>query len=236
MIITEMPGEISHYPCPACSSVNTTAVMQVKDYTVSGEMFTIHHCNDCTLRFTFPIPDEQHIPAYYKSESYISHTDTNAGIINKIYHLIRKFSLKQKKQWIENATGLHAGNILDIGCGTGAFLHMMKQAGWITTGLEPDEQARKIATVKYHISPLSSEELYHLPLHSFHAITLWHVLEHVHDLHTYLEQIHQLLHPQGKLFLAIPNYTSLDAEKYKNYWAAYDVPRQLYHFSPTAFI
>ena len=63
-------------------------------------------------------------------------------------------------------------------------------------------------------------------------ITLWHVLEHVHDLHNYLQQFKKLLKQDGRLLIAVPNYTSFDASVYKEYWAAYDVPRHLYHFSP----
>ncbi|HEX5551894.1 MAG TPA: class I SAM-dependent methyltransferase [Chitinophagaceae bacterium] len=230
-----MTGDDAFIRCPACGDTQTYPVLKAKDHTVSGETFTVYECRSCALRFTSPVPDAGHIAAYYKSEDYISHSDTRSGVINKLYHAVRKLSLKQKKQWVEQATGLKTGNLLDIGCGTGAFLHVMKQAGWMTTGLEPDAQARTIAQTKYQLSTLSPDELYHLPAQSFHAITLWHVLEHVHDLQGYLEQMHRLLHPKGKLFVAVPNYSSRDAKKYGVFWAAYDVPRHLYHFTPKAF-
>lgn len=220
--------------CPACGSFETRPVLDARDYTVSGEVFHIHECKVCSLRFTAPVPDTTHIGKYYQSEDYISHSDTQRGLINKLYHYIRKIALAQKKKWIQNATGLQTGNILDIGCGTGYFLHEMKLAGWRVTGLEPDETARAVALKNSQITALPPEELYRLPQHSFDAITLWHVLEHVHDLHPYLEQIRQLLRPGGKLFIAVPNYTSGDQEKFGSYWAAYDVPRHLYHFSPKA--
>ena len=71
-----------------------------------------------------------------------------------------------------------------------------------------------------------------MPAESLDAITMWHVLEHVHDLHEYIQQLKFLLKPEGKIFIAVPNYTSYDAQHYKEFWAAYDVPRHLYHFSP----
>lgn len=229
-----MTEETLHPPCPVCGSTDTNVILEAKDYTVSGEMFLIRQCQACNLRFTWPVPDEQHIGKYYRSESYISHSDTSKGLVNKLYHTVRKISLKQKKTWIEKATGIANGNILDIGCGTGAFLNLMQQSGWHVTGLEPDEGARAIANKKYGLSVLPSGSLHLLPQNNFHAVTLWHVLEHVHDLHGYLEQIVRLMGEGGHIFIAVPNYTSLDAGIYQQHWAAYDVPRHLYHFSPEA--
>jgi len=146
--------------------------------------------------------------------------------------MVRNRTLSSKCSLIKKQTGKASGAVLDIGCGTGAFLHTMQQAGWTITGLEPDETARKKAAELYSIQPQSPDHLFQLPDRSFHAITMWHVLEHVHDLHGYLKQIATLLHPEGKLFIAVPNYTSHDAAVYNENWAAYDVPRHLYHFSP----
>lgn len=222
--------------CPSCGTSKTSKLLEVKDYLVSGEMFSIYHCDECTLCFTWPVPDEDQIGSYYQSEHYISHTDTQAGVINKAYHFVRKYALRQKRKWVEKATGQNHGKILDIGCGTGAFLNEMKKAGWQVTGLEPDEMARQVAGRKYQLMPLPSEAIFDLPAQSYDAITLWHVLEHVHSLHEYLQKIHELLQPEGRAFIALPNYTSADAKQYGAHWAAWDVPRHLYHFSPHAFL
>ena len=155
-------------------------------------------------------------------------------MINNLYHKVRKHTLIQKKNLIKKITGEKSGNILDVGAGTGAFLNTMKLAGWNGTGVEPDEKAREKAKDLYGISLEESERIYSLPSQSFDAITLWHVLEHVHDLHEYMDQLKKLLSAKGKLFIAVPNYTSPDQKIYKEFWAAYDVPRHLYHFSPEA--
>lgn len=126
------------------------------------------------------------------------------------------------------------GTLLDIGCGTGAFLHYMQTGGWTVTGLEPDENARHNAKTLYNIDPLPIDQLFQLPAQQYDAITMWHVLEHVHELHAYLDRIRQLLKPGGALLIAVPNYTSSDADHYGEHWAAYDVPRHLYHFSPAS--
>ena len=224
-----------HYEaCPFCQSGNIHQKFVVKDYTVSGESFTIFQCNNCQGAFTQDVPAQDEIAKYYASENYISHSDTQKGFINKAYHLVRSRTLIQKRKMLQSLTRKEKGSVADIGCGTGAFLHSMQEAGWQITGFEPDETARQNAQRLYNIKPLPSPELYNQPADSFDAITMWHVLEHVHDLHAYIQQIKKMLKPDGRLLVAVPNYTSADAAQYQQYWAAYDVPRHLYHFSPAS--
>jgi 2-polyprenyl-3-methyl-5-hydroxy-6-metoxy-1,4-benzoquinol methylase len=224
-----------HYNlCPVCGSTHLTKVLAVNDYTVSKEDFQVWECATCSLRFTQDVPNETSIIPYYKSEEYISHSNTDKGLINTLYKAVRKLTLTQKRKLVKRVTGLKKGVLLDVGSGTGAFASEMQQHGWLVTGLEPDEGARKIAQKDFGIKLQPTDRFYQLPPASFDAITLWHVLEHVHDLHRYIAQLKILLKPGGKLLIAVPNYTSLDADIYKEFWAAYDVPRHLYHFSPPA--
>ena len=223
---------VTYTSCPVCKSNELVEVFLVKDYTVSGEYFSIEKCKTCTLLFTQNVAEQNEIGRYYASENYISHSDTQAGLVNKLYHLIRKKTLQSKKRLIEGETEKSNGNILDIGCGTGAFLHTMKIGGWKITGLEPDENAREKAKILYDIEPQLSNNIFNLPDNNYDAITMWHVLEHVHQLHEYIGQLKNMLTDKGKIFIAVPNYTSYDAQHYGEFWAAYDVPRHLYHFSP----
>jgi 2-polyprenyl-3-methyl-5-hydroxy-6-metoxy-1,4-benzoquinol methylase len=225
---------IVYSSCPNCGDRNIFKVLSAKDYTVSGEEFEIWECKNCTLRFTQNVPEEQEIGKYYQSENYISHSDISKGLINNLYHKVRRRTLVQKRKLIETITGKRSGNILDVGAGTGAFLDTMKTANWNCTGIEPDKSAREKALELHGINLLEAEKFYLLSPESFDAITLWHVLEHVHALHKYVEQLKNLLSAEGKLFIAVPNYTSGDEKIYNQYWAAYDVPRHLYHFSPKA--
>jgi 2-polyprenyl-3-methyl-5-hydroxy-6-metoxy-1,4-benzoquinol methylase len=224
-----------HYDkCPVCASSAIQRVLTAKDHTVSGKSFDIWQCAHCSLRFTQDAPSIEEIGDYYRSENYISHTETSKGIINSLYLRVRKYTLRSKRRFVERETGLSKGTILDIGAGTGAYLHHMRQAGWDTEGLEPDAQAINRAAANYSLTLRPSSDLFLLPASKFDAITMWHVLEHVHALHEYIIRIKQLLKQGGTLFIAVPNYTSYDAEKYREFWAAYDVPRHLYHFSPAA--
>ncbi len=225
---------INYTNCPVCSSTNIAPQLTAKDYTVSQKEFVVWHCNNCTVRFTQDVPEQNAIGAFYQSDNYISHSDTKKGFINTLYHTVRNHTLNKKRQLIINEVGMTKGELLDIGCGTGAFLNTMKTAGWGITGLEPDFTARKKAEDLYGIHPMEPEKLFELKPASYHAITMWHVLEHVHELHAYIKQLETLLAPSGKIFIAVPNYTSKDAGTYQEHWAAYDVPRHLYHFSPAA--
>jgi 2-polyprenyl-3-methyl-5-hydroxy-6-metoxy-1,4-benzoquinol methylase len=222
-----------HYThCPVCGSVELSNRFQAKDNTVSGELFQVTECHQCTLRFTQDVPDESSISPYYKSENYISHTNTARGLINRLYHFVRKRTLVSKRKLIQQATGLQTGKLLDMGSGIGSFLQEMKKNGWETTGLEPDPDARKVAKELYNVELAEMNGFSKLPAGNFDVITLWHVLEHVHDLGGYVQRLKLLLKDTGRIFIAVPNYTATDASVYKEYWAAYDVPRHLYHFSP----
>ena len=222
-----------HYQfCPVCNAATISNVLQVKDHTVSGESFIIAECSSCSFRFTQDVPDADSISPYYKSEDYISHTNTATGLVNQLYHFVRNRTIVQKRKLIKKITEKKTGKLLDIGSGTGVFLSEMKKNGWEATGLEPDADARNVAKKVYNVELVNTDHLFQLPAGHYDAITMWHVLEHVHDLSKYVHQIRSVLHPKGKLFIAVPNYTSLDASVYKEHWAAYDVPRHLYHFSP----
>ncbi len=223
---------IQYTQCPVCHHESIELRLTAKDYTVSHQNFEIWECQHCTLRFTQNIPDQSEIAPYYKADDYISHTDTQKGIVNWLYHKVRLLTLKRKRKLIVNQTNISSGEILDIGCGTGAFLHVMQHAGWQVTGLEPDELARQKASSLHHIQAEIPEMLFQLQPGKYHAITMWHVLEHVHDLHAYIRRIKKILKDSGILLIAVPNYTSKDAILYKKFWAAYDVPRHLYHFTP----
>lgn len=226
---------LNHYTaCPSCHSAELEPALHAVDHTVSHESFAIWQCRRCGLRFTQDVPDAASIGAYYRSENYISHSNTNQGLVNRLYHLVRKQTLSDKYRLIASAARMRQGKLLDIGAGAGAFVAYMQQQGWEVTGLEPDETARERARADHRVQLLDTDHLFALPPDSFDAITLWHVMEHVHALHPYVEQLKTLVRRGGRIFIAVPNYTSFDARIYKEDWAAYDVPRHLYHFSPDA--
>ncbi|MFD2517369.1 class I SAM-dependent methyltransferase [Salinimicrobium flavum] len=198
-----------------------------KDHTVSGRFFELKKDEDLDLLVTHPRPEIEKLPEYYKSENYISHTDSKKTFFDKIYHLIRSYMLRKKLSWIKKAKK-EKGNLLDIGAGTGDFLKEAKEQDWKISGVEPNTGAREIAYKKgVHLKADTSS----FPSDHFDVITMWHVLEHVPDLDIQIAELDRLLKRDGLLVIAVPNYNSYDAILYKEFWAAYDVPRHLYHFS-----
>ena len=202
-----------------------------KDHTVSGEEFNLILDPELDLLVTTPIPDPEKLPSYYKSESYISHTDSKNSFTDKLYQQIKKIMLKKKLGWIQDYFP-NKGKLLDIGAGTGEFLLQAKKQGWKVKGIEPDDHARLLAKKK-GIKLVSDSA--NFKAEKFDVITMWHVFEHVYDLKNQIIELEQLLKKNGLLIIAVPNYKSYDASYYKEFWAAFDVPRHLWHFSHRSF-
>jgi 2-polyprenyl-3-methyl-5-hydroxy-6-metoxy-1,4-benzoquinol methylase len=218
--------------CPVCGEEAFYPYITCTDHFVSGEAFTVHECRGCGFKYTANASDEDSIGKYYQSEAYISHSNTNRGAINYLYHLVRSYMLKRKRNLIEKAIHSQSGSILDVGTGTGYFLNEMNTHGWQTHGTEKSPQAKEFAKKEFNLSIDSPDAIFNYPNHHFDVITLWHVLEHIHLLQKNMEAFVRLLKPAGKLIIALPNHTSWDASHYKEYWAAWDVPRHLWHFGP----
>lgn len=220
--------------CLVCGSQSSEPFLVCVDHTVSKKEFAIRKCTSCGFKFTSPRPEDADLGAYYKAESYVSHSDTKKGLINTLYHWVRSYTLIKKLQLVMHYTKLKKGKILDYGAGTGAFLDTCKKNGWDASGIEPDEDARKVMQEKFSISSYQnlSAAMEQKALFDFDVITAWHVLEHVPDLKETIEILKSSLKEKGKLIVALPNPTSYDATVYNSSWAAYDVPRHLWHFAP----
>jgi 2-polyprenyl-3-methyl-5-hydroxy-6-metoxy-1,4-benzoquinol methylase len=215
--------------CPICGSELFEPFLSGKDYFLTGEPFEIVKCRSCGFRFTNPRPEAGNLGKYYESTEYISHSNTQKGLFASVYQLVRKYTLGRKLSLIRRFQ--QNGEILDIGCATGQFLHFMKQNAWKTTGIEPDEKTRAKAISEYGLQVFPETGLDDFQKASFDVITLWHVLEHVSGLNERMVQLKHLLKPSGTLFIAVPNCDSHDAKFYGKFWAGYDLPRHLYHFT-----
>lgn len=215
--------------CLVCGSDSFEPFLVCKDYTVSQQNFNIVSCKSCGFKFTNPRPENSVIGDYYKAEDYVSHSNTTKGVVNKLYHSVRNYTLKQKLKLISSYVS--RGTMLDYGCGTGMFLNVCKNDGWETYGMEPDDNARKMSIEK-GLDVFSDKDKVsdRIADKKFNAITLWHVLEHVTDMEATLSFFKSKLNDEGVLIIAVPNHVSYDAQYYKEFWAAYDVPRHLHHF------
>ena len=214
--------------CPVCGNGKFTHHLTCEDHFLSKEKFSIVKCDHCSFLLTNPRPDAQSIGNYYQSSAYISHTSKGNNLINVLYKGARTFTLAGKVKMINRLT--NNKSILDYGCGTGDFLKACKNNGWSVVGLEPDNKAREIASKNNHIQVLSSPDQLS-QLKSVGLITLWHVMEHINELNETLGKLIAMLEKDGIMLIAVPNHQSYDAQHYGAHWAAYDVPRHLYHFS-----
>lgn len=204
--------------------------LTVKDYTVSGETFGLYRDEKMDMLITFPKPNENDLHKYYESKAYISHTDGKGSLVEVLYQFVKKFALK-KKLGLINELHPTKGKILDIGAGTGDFLAVAKSNGWNILGIEPSEKAKTIAGKK---GVIFAESMQSLEKQSFDVITMWHVLEHVPNLEEQIKELKRLLKPDGTIIVAVPNFRSFDAKYYRRFWAGFDVPRHLWHFSKKA--
>ena len=200
--------------------------MIIKDHSVTGESFEIIYDDNLEIWKTEPKPSAESLGRYYESENYISHTDSKKGLVDNIYQLVKRYMLQKKLKLVEKFQA--KGSILDIGAGTGDFLKVASIKGWSVRGVEPNIKAREIASQK---TIQLESQLLNIAEEKFDVITMWHVLEHVQDLEEQIEWLKMHLKKEGTLFIAVPNYKSYDSKKYKHFWAAYDVPRHLHHFS-----
>ena len=201
--------------------------LSTKDFSVSKEDFELHYDSENDMLSTFPKPEGEGLDMYYASEDYISHTSSKRTLFEKAYHFVRTIAINKKLQLINSLQG-KTGNLLDIGSGTGDFLAAAMNKGWKVTGAEPNPKAREAAKGK-GVNMFESTTL--LPDHSYDIITMWHVLEHVPDPKSQILELKRLLKPNGRIIIAVPNFHSYDAKHYGKYWAAFDVPRHLWHFS-----
>lgn len=227
---------VSHDRCPACSSAGIEFFIDCSDHFLSGENFRLFRCRDCSFIFTQGHPGEAESQKYYESQEYVSHDDKAKGLTNSLYYLARTIMLRKKRNLVIKMTGLKQGSLLDTGCGTGHFAGVMKKAGWDVTGIEPNLKAREYAAERFGIKTLAAGETASLADSSYDCATLWHVLEHIHDLKGYTRDLYRILKPDGVCLVALPNTSSYDCRHFGEYWAAWDVPRHLWHFNPGSFI
>lgn len=246
--------------CPVCGSNAIRKALDVKDFFSSGELFTLFDCCQCGFRFTNRFPPGDTIGRYYDSTEYISHSDTHRGVVNKLYHAARQIMVKRKVRLVTAAVravthdlnftskvGESNGQslmdrranivnekvrLLDMGCGTGYFLQAAKERGFVVSGIEKERKAREYAITKFGLEVKGEESFWGIQRASYHVVTLWHVLEHLEKLNDSVEQIKEILTDVGVAVIAVPNHLSYDASFYKERWAAYDVPRHLWHFTP----
>ncbi len=219
--------------CGVCGTDPVENTFEVKDHSITKEIFHIGTCKNCGLIYTYDAPAEKDCARFYQSEDYVSHSNTNKGIIFGLYHRVRKHMISRKAELISR---YHTnGALLDMGCGTGYFAGHMQSLGYDVTGVEIDDNARQYGIEHFGIKATTPVVLKSGTLtQSFKIVTLWHVLEHLYEPRQYMSLFRKHLTDDGILVIAVPNHKAKDAKIFGHYWAAYDVPRHLWHFDPSS--
>jgi len=220
--------------CPNCKSIENDQFLTSKDYSTSKEIFNIVKCKNCELLFTNPRPSENEIGKYYLSNNYISHTNNNKGFFNFMYQTVRKYAIESKTKLLLKHSII--GHHLDIGSGTGEYLNSCSKKGYKCIGIEPSKIAREQAENNFNLMIKENIDLKQFSNDTFDSISMWHVLEHVYKLDETIKNLSRIINNNGTLIIAVPNYMSFDAKFYKKYWAAWDLPIHLNHFSPKTII
>ncbi|AZQ43138.1 class I SAM-dependent methyltransferase [Nonlabens ponticola] len=194
-----------------------------QDYFLTQEHFDIVKTTIDGLLKTMPIPSN--LDKYYQSDEYLSHDDSNTGLFASLYKTARNWNLNSKKSLISKY--LPEGPMLDIGAGNGELVSYLRENRFDAIGFEPSPLARKFA---YQKGIQLLDELPDAQIKSYRVVTMFHVLEHVEDLSEQLHYLSKIVEEDGHVIIAVPNHKSLDAKLFGKYWAAWDVPRHLWHF------
>ena len=220
--------------CPICKSDEIKDFIISRDYSTTKEEFKIAECTSCDFLFTNPRPKEEAMNRYYENDSYISHTNNKKGLFNLMYQIVRKHAIASKSNLLLKTS--NSKKHLDIGCGTGEFLNALAKKGIECEGIEPSDIAREKAINNYKIKVNKNSDLKQYKEKEFDSISMWHVLEHVYDLNKTITNLDRIINEKGTIVIAVPNYKSFDAEYYKEFWAAWDLPIHLNHFSEKTII
>ena len=195
--------------------------IEVVDYFLTKEKFKIQKTSVPGLLKTTPTPTKEDIIKYYKSERYISHNSRKTGLFFFFYRFLRSINFYVKYRFLSSTKNNQ--NVLDFGSGEGYFLNKLQKKGIKACGVDSSETPSLTSVYK----SIFAEQLNN---QKFSHITAWHSIEHVHDLEKTISRMYDLLDEKGTIIVGVPNYLSFDARYYKRFWAAYDVPRHLWHF------
>ncbi len=220
-----------HTACPICGSTNFKHLLKAKSYRVTSEEFSIDQCKSCSHAFTNPVPNQDAIGEYYKSDNYISHTNSSKSFIDLVYQKVRNISLAKKEKLLGKYISNKENMFLDYGSGTGHFVDYLFGKKWNVVGIEVSKEARKNASSRIYNVLHGLNFLDKIKENHLSGFSMWHVLEHVYEPSDLLKTLYGKLESNAYGFIAVPNYQSEDAKLYRENWAALDLPLHFSHFS-----
>ncbi len=226
--------------CPLCGSSTASVFLRGPDYFMHiPGTYQLVRCQECTLLFQNPRPPLHAIERYYP-DHYGSYSSAQSGVVRQpwLLRMLIERAQGRRTRIIDHAVAAPADGsprrLLDVGCASGLFLEMMqRRAGWQVEGVELNQAAAQATSARLGV-PVFAGPVEHanFPSASFDAVTMWDVLEHLHDPLPLLREVRRILRPAGVLFVRVPNAASYIARLCGRYWSGYDLPRHMTLLSP----
>ncbi len=226
---------MEHVACNLCGSDHPQFLLKKRDkFGMAWDEFNVVGCRECGLVFVNPRPDQEEIgkfyPEIYSWKETLKAESLFAKWMRRLESAYRYHLLKNEASKVVKFAGKNSGKVLDVGCGTGDRLDAFRRKGFEVYGVEPSQSAKhareflKLNVIEGDLFSADFQDNF------FDVVTLYHVLEHTHNPMKVCEEIRRILKEGGFLVIQVPNKDCFQFKLFKERWAAFDVPRDLYYF------
>ncbi len=223
--------------CPVCLNPVTAPALVGTDFLFesTSKTFTLYSCEACRCLFLHPMPDSREIERFYPADYWWN--ARRSGGLKKLESVYRKLALRDHVAFITKAAGNRSVDVLDVGCGSGTLLGLLKHRGFRVTGLDFSAEAAAIAKAENGVDvAVGSLEEAHFPAESFDVVTLFHVMEHVTNPRLVLAEVSRVLKPNGVAILQVPNIESWQFKIFGARWYGLDIPRHVIDYSRNSML